>query len=178
MRVFVRLLSVLLALAVAGAGVLLAIEVGWHWWRPASGPLLVPWPSWRATLGAVGWDSFAVRLVAAVAAVAGLVLMLLALSASRRTVRLHDPATEVSFTTTPRSLARLVGIAVRAQDNVRSASVTASAKRVRVRATSRRETEAELRPRLLETVSALLDDVPLARKPKVSVVVDSPQDRK
>jgi hypothetical protein len=176
-RVFVRLLSVVLALAVAGAGVLTALEVGWHWWRPASGPLLIPWPAWQSALSETGWDSFAVRLTAGVTVAAGLVLMLLALSASRRAVRMHDPATEVSFTTSPRSLARLVGIAVRAQDNVHSAAVTASAKRVRVRATSRLETEAELRPRLMETVSALLDDVPLARKPKVSVVVDSPRDR-
>ncbi|UOZ02451.1 DUF6286 domain-containing protein [Amycolatopsis sp. WQ 127309] len=178
MRLLVRLVSTLLGLAFAGAGILLALEVGWHWWRPGSGPLLVPWPRWQAGLAALGWDAYTVRAGAVVLAVAGLVLLLCALAAGNRAVRLTDPADEVSVSTSPRSLARLVGLVVRAQDNVAGATVTASARRVRVRATSRLETEGELRPRLLETVATLLDDVPLARRPKVSVVVDSPKDRR
>ncbi|SEF34841.1 hypothetical protein SAMN05421837_107594 [Amycolatopsis pretoriensis] len=178
MRPFVRLLSALLGLAVAAAGALLALEVGWHWWRPASGPLLVPWPRWQAQLAALGWDAYAVRVGAGVLAAAGLVLLLCALAAGNRAVRLTDPAGEVSVSTSPRSLARLVGLTVRAQDNVAGATVTASARRVRVRAKSTLESEGELRPRLLETVAALLDEVPLARRPKVSVVVDSPKDRR
>jgi hypothetical protein len=177
-RPLVRLLSTLLALAFAAAGALLALEVGWHWWRPASGPLLVPWPRWQAELASLGWDAYAVRLGAGVVTAAGLVLLLCALAAKSRAIRLTDPADEVSVSTSPRSLARLVGLAVRAQDNVAGATVTASARRVRVRAKSALETEGELRPRLLATVSALLDDVPLVRRPKVSVVVDSPKDRR
>jgi hypothetical protein len=177
-RPIVRLLSTLLGVAFAAAGALLALEVGWHWWRPGSGPLLVPWPGWRAELASLGWDAYAVRVGAGVLAAAGLVLLLCALAARSRAVRLTDPADEVSVSTSPRSLARLVGLVVRAQDNVEGASVTASARRVRVRATSRLETEGALRPRLLETVATLLDDVPLARRPKVSVVVDSPKDRR
>ncbi|MEU0792779.1 DUF6286 domain-containing protein [Amycolatopsis sp. NPDC005961] len=178
MRPLVRLLSTLLALAFAAAGALLALEVGWHWWRPGSGPLVVPWPRWQAELASLGWDAYAVRVGAGVVAAAGLVLLLCALGAGSRAIRLTDPAGEVSVSTSPRSLARLVGLAVRAQDNVAGATVTASARRVRVRAKSTLETEGELRPRLLETVSALLDDVPLVRRPKVSVVVDSPKDRR
>jgi hypothetical protein len=179
-RLFVRLLSTLLALAAAAAGALLVLEVGWYWWRPAQAResgLVVPWPAWRDQLGAVGWDSFAVRLIAGIAAAAGLVLVVLAAVAGSRAVRLTDPADEVSVTTSPRSLARMVGHAVRSQDNVTSASVTASAKRIRVRATSRLESEGELRPRLSAVVTELLSEVPLVRQPKVSVVVDSPKDR-
>ena len=178
MRPLVRLLSTLLALAFAAAGALLALEVGWHWWRPGAGPLLVPWPRWQAGLASLGWDAYAVRVGAGVVAAAGLVLLLCALAAGSRAIRLTDPANDVSVSTSPRSLARLVGLAVRAQDNVAGATVTASARRVRVRAKSTLETEGELRPRLLATVSALLDDVPLVRRPKVSVVVDSPKDRR
>jgi Family of unknown function (DUF6286) len=179
-RLFVRLLSTLLGLAVAAVGALLALEVGWYWWHPARAPvsgLVVPWSRWRDALAAVGWDSFAVRLIAGVVAAAGLVLLVLAATARSRAVRLTDPAVEVSVTTSPRSLARLVGHAVRAQDNVTSASVTASAKRVRVRATSSLEGESELRPRLSAVITDLLGEVPLVRQPKVSVVVDSPKDR-
>lgn len=178
MRLFVRLLATLLALAFAAAGVVLALEVGWHWWRPGSAPLLVPWPRWQAGLASLGWDAYAVRVGAGILAAAGLVLLVCTLVAGNRAIRLTDPAGDVSVSTSPRSLARLVGLTVRAQDNVAGATVTASARRVRVRAKSTLETEGELRPRLLETVSALLDDVPLARRPKVSVVVDSPKDRR
>ncbi|OZM71067.1 hypothetical protein CFN78_21570 [Amycolatopsis antarctica] len=178
MRVFVRLLSTLLGLAVAAAGGLLAVEVGWHWWRPSDAPLLLPWPQWRDRLAETAWDSTTVMLVAGITAAAGLILLLATVSARKRTVRMTDPATEVSVTTSPRSLARLVGHHVRAADNVSGASVTASAKKVRVRATSRLETENQLRPRLQETVGELLGEVPLAKRPKVSVVVDSPKDRR
>lgn len=178
MRLFVRLLSTLLGLGLAAAGALLALEVGWHWWRPDSGPLLVPWSRWQSELASLGWDAYAVRVAAGVLAAAGLVLLICALAAGNRAIRLTDPADEVSVSTSPRSLARLVGLTVRAQDNVAGATVTASARRVRVRAKSTLESEGELRPRLLATVSALLDDVPLVRRPKVSVVVDSPKDRR
>ncbi|SFB45184.1 hypothetical protein SAMN05216266_11212 [Amycolatopsis marina] len=178
MRVLVRLLSTLLALAAVVIGAVVALEVAWQWWRPAEAPLLAPWPRWRDALAELTWDSGAVRVLAAVVAGAGLLLVLIALAARRRGVLLHDPATDVSVSTSPRSLARLVGHRVRAQDKVERATVTASAKKVRVRAISTMETEGELRPRLLATVSELLGEIPLARTPKVSVVVDSPKDRR
>jgi hypothetical protein len=179
-RLFVRLLSTLLGLAVAAAGALLVLEVGWYWWHPARAAvsgLVVPWPRWRESLAHIGWDSFAVRLTAGIVAASGLVLVVMAATARRRGVRLTDPASEVSVTTSARSLARLVGHTVRAQENVTSASVTASAKHVRVRAVSRLEGEGELRPRLRTVITDLLGEVPLVRQPKVSVVVDSPKDR-
>jgi hypothetical protein len=177
-RVLVRLLSTLLAVAAVAIGAATALEVAWHWWRPADAPLLLPWPQWRDMIANLSWNSDSIRLLAAVVAVAGLLLVLVAMAARGRDVRLHDPAPEVSVSTSPRSLARLVGHRVRAQDNVDSATVTASARKVRVRAVSRMETEGELRPRLVEAVSDLLGELPLANSPKVSVVVDSPKDRR
>ncbi|WET82066.1 DUF6286 domain-containing protein [Amycolatopsis sp. QT-25] len=178
MRLFVRLLSALIGLALAAAGVLLALEVGWGWWRPGRGPLFVPWDDWRDRLAGLSWNAPPVHYLAIAVAVVGLLLIVAAAAAGRRAIRLTDPATEVSVTTSPRSLARLVGVTVRAQENVAGAKVTTTAKKIRVRATSRLETEGELRPRLLKTVSGLLEDVPLVRRPKVSVVVDSPKDRR
>lgn len=178
MRVAVRLLSTVLALAIAGGGALLALEVGWHWWQPDRGPLLIPWPQWHTVLSTVDWGSTSMRITAGIVVVVGIVLALLAFGAGDRKVPMTEPADGVSVSTSPRALARMVGIAVRAQDNVRGASVTASARRVRVRATSRLESEEQLRPRLLETVTTVLDDLPLVRRPKVTVVVDSPRDRR
>ncbi|RJQ85248.1 DUF6286 domain-containing protein [Amycolatopsis panacis] len=178
MRVAVRLLSTVLALAIAGGGALLALEVGWHWWQPDRGPLLIPWPQWRTILSTVDWVSTPMRITAGIVVVVGIVLALLAFGAGDRKVPMTEPADGVSVSTSPRALARMVGIAVRAQDNVRGVSVTASARRVRVRATSRLESEEQLRPRLVETVTTVLDDLPLVRRPKVTVVVDSPRDRR
>lgn len=177
MRVLVRILSCLLGLAVAAAGALLAVEVAWAWIYPQSGPLLVPWPQWRDRLGELTWGDGSVRLVAALVAVAGLLLLLFAATARRREVRLRDPTPEVTMSTTPRSLARLVGHRVRGAEGVSGASVTASARAVRVRASSRVQSERELRPRVLEVATEVVDALPLPRTPKVTVVVDSPKDR-
>ena len=178
MRVLLRLLAALLGLALAAAGVILAVEVGWAWARPGHGPLLVPWRSWLVSLAGVTWTGRPVRLTAIVVAVAGFLLLLIAAAArGPKTVPLTDPSPEVSAVTTPRSLARLVGNTVRNADGVTGSTVTASSRRIRVRARSRLSTEAELLPRLTEAATAAVSDLPLPRTPRVSVVVDSPRDR-
>lgn len=178
MRVLVRILASLVGLGLATVGVLLAIEVSWAWLRPADGPLLVSWQRWRANLDELTWQSTSVRVTAAALAAAGLVLLLIAATARRRDVRLRDPAVEVSVITSPRSLARVVGRRIRAEDNVTFASVTATPKRIRVRAGSRLESDAQLRPRLLDVATSTVDDLPLVRAPRVRVVVISPRDRR
>jgi hypothetical protein len=177
-RVLLRLLATLLGLAVAAAGGLLAVEVGWSWARPGHGSLLVPWPTWLANLNGVTWTAQPVRLTAIVVGVAGLVLLLIAAGARKaRVVTLNDPSPDVSVVTTPRSLARVIGNTVRNQDGVTGTSVTASARKVRVRARSRLSTEEALLPRLTEVTRTVVDNLPLPRAPRVSVVVDSPKDR-
>lgn len=170
MRVLLRILSPLLGLAVAGIGGLVALETAVAWLRPDASPLLVPWPSWRARLANLTWVDTSVRLVAAALALTGLVLLLVALTARRREVWLTAPAPEVTVTTSPRSLARLIGHLVRSVEDVTSASVTASARKVSVRTTSRSagpEADAELAAQVQE----LLSNLPLARQPKVSVAL-------
>ncbi|RKT53495.1 DUF6286 domain-containing protein [Saccharothrix australiensis] len=169
MRVLLRLLSPFLGLAVAGAGGLLVAEVAWRW--AGRGRLLPWWPT------GLTWTDERVRTAALLTAVAGLLLLVLAMAARRKDVRLHAPADGVVVTTTPTALARVVGHRVRAVEGVSGASVTASRRRVRVRATSRRHDEAALRPRLLDAARAVVRDLPMPSPPKVSVVVDSPKDR-
>lgn len=177
MRLLVRLLSCLLGLAVAAAGALLALEVTWAWIWPRSAPLLVPWPRWRDRLAELSWSDTPVLLVAGGVALAGLLLLLFSATARGREVRLLAPKPGVTVTTTPRSLARLVGQRVRGAPGVTGATVTASARRIRVRASSKLQTEQELRPRVLEVATEVVDTLPLPRKPKVSVVVNSLKDR-
>ncbi|AHH95998.1 DUF6286 domain-containing protein [Kutzneria albida] len=178
MRVLVRLLSCLLGLAIAAVGGLLATEVTWWWVQPGSPPLLVPWHEWLRLLGTLNWASLPVRITAWSVAAAGLLLVLFAAAARRRDVRLNAPAPEITVTTSPRSLARTVGNSVRAAEGVTGASVTASRRRVRVRATSALKTEDQLRPRLTELAREVVGALPLPHTPSVSVVVDSPRDRR
>lgn len=172
MRILLRVLSPLLGLAVAGLGAFVVLEVVWAWVRPADGPLALPWPVWQATLQGWNWTAVPIRLLGAGSAAVGLLLLLLALSAGRREVYLTSPAPEVTITTSPRSLARLVGHQVRELDHVASAAVTATARKVTVRAVSRRSAEAAT-PDIVQAVRTLLSELPLARAPRVAVAVST-----
>lgn len=171
MRVLLRVLSPFLGLAVAGVGALVVASVGSHWsgreW-PATWP--ATWPGWS-------WVDRPVLVAGWCAAIGGASLLVLALRAGVSQLALDDPAAGVRVVTTPLSVARLVGHRVRSEDGVSGASVTASRRRVRVRATSRVHDEASLRPRLLAVARSVVDDLPMPVKPEVSVVVVSPKDR-
>ncbi len=170
MRILLRLLSPLLGLAVAALAGFVALEVIWAWVRPADGPVALPWPAWRATLQEWTWTSTPVRLIAVGLIIAGLLLVGVAARSGRREVRLSNPAPEITVTTSPRSLARLVGNHVRALDHVASASVTASRRKVWVRAVSGRTADVA-EPSITQAVQALLSELPLAQTPQVAVAV-------
>ena len=166
MRVLLRVLSPLLGLALAAGGVLVVVAVAWHW----SGRRITP-PDWS-------WVDRPVLLIGACLVVGGLFLLVLASRSGVGQVALDDPADGVRVVTTPTSLARVVGHRVRAEDGVLDASVSASRRKVRVRATSRLHDEATLRPRLLDVARAAVEELPMPVRPKVSVVVISPKDRR
>lgn len=172
MRVLLRVLAPLLGLALAAAGVLLVIEVVAAWVRtPATSGLLLPWPDWRATLENVTWANAAVPAIAITVAVLGLLLLLLGLMARRHDIAFEQPTPEVTVTTSPGVLARLVGRRVRAGDGVAAASVTASTAKISVAAQGWTEAGQQMRSDVGATVDTLLDELPLARRPRVSVTV-------
>lgn len=178
MRLLLRLLARLLGLALAGAGAVLALEAGWALARPDSDSLVVPWTQWREQLADYAWADIEVLVAGGVLAGVGLLLLLLARGARRHDVRLISPADGVAVVTSPRALARVVGHRVRAEDGVRTASVTASRRRLRVRASSGLHTEAQLRSTVAGVVAELVGDLPLVRRPRVRVQVGSSRDRR
>ncbi|MBB5156351.1 DUF6286 domain-containing protein [Saccharopolyspora phatthalungensis] len=178
MRLLVRLFAALLGLAIAAGGVLLAIEVVWALLRPGTGGLIIPWQHLLSGLSSLSWHDPPVLVTAAVVAVVGLVLLLIAINAGPKDLRLHDPAPEVTAITDRRSLARLVGHQVREQDGVAGASVTASAKRVQVKATAQFRRFGDLRTRLSETAEHAVQDLPLRHTPEVLVSVAAPKERR
>lgn len=170
MRILLRVLSPLLGLAVAALGVFLALEVIDAWVRPAGGPLLLPWPAWQTTLGQWSWTATPVRLIAAALIAAGALLLVLALRAGHRGISLINPAAEITVTTSLRSLARMVGHQVRDLDHVASAAVTATPRKISVRATSGQPADVATAS-ITDAVHALLSELPLAHCPRVSVAV-------
>ena len=176
MRVLLRVLAPLLGLAVALVGVLVLLEVVAASVRPDDGDgLVVPWPDWYATLGRVAWSDAPVPGIAIGTAVLGLLLVLVGLMARRPDIAVDGPAPEITVTTSARVLARLVGRRVRAADDIAAASVTASGRRVAVAAEAWNDADPELADRVRAHVEGLLDEVPLRRRPRVTVTV---QDRK
>ncbi|MBW0118442.1 DUF6286 domain-containing protein [Pseudonocardia abyssalis] len=172
MRVLLRVLAPLLGLALAAVGVLTVIEVVAAWVRtPATAGLLVPWPDWRTSLESLTWADAPVPGIAIGVAVLGLLLLLIGLLARRHDIALTSPAPEVAVTTSPRVLARLVGRRVRAADGVAAASVTATGRKVAVGAQAWNDSGSELRSSISSTVDTLLDELPLARRPRVAVTV-------
>lgn len=178
MRALIRLLAALLCLALTVAGALLVIEVGWAWLRPNSDFVLVAWPAARARFAELAWSDPPVRVTAAIVAAVGLVLLLLAVRAGHKVIRLHDPAPQVTVTTDPRSLARLVGHQVRQQDGVAAATVTAGRKRVRVKATAELTDIGDLDTRLSELAGETVRELPLHTTPRVSVSVRPAKERR
>jgi hypothetical protein len=172
MRVLLRLLVPLLGLALAAVGLLLVIEVVAAWVRPPAGQgLLVPWPQWRHTLETVSWADSPVPETAGAVAAVGLLLVLVGLLARRSDIALEPPAAEITVTTTPKVLARMVGRRVRAEEDVVSASVTASRRRVAVSARGWTEPDTQLRSSIEARVGELLDELPLRPRPRITVRV-------
>jgi hypothetical protein len=167
-----RVLAPLLGLVLAAGGILLVIEVVAAWVLPGSeGGLLVPWSQWGAVLADLSWDEKLVRAIAIAAGVVGLLMVSVALGARRADLRLEAPSGDMTVTTSPRVLARLVGTRVRASDDVLSASVTASARRVAVTARAWDDAPEDLRESIINRVQELLEELPLRRKPRVAVSV-------
>lgn len=173
MRFLLRLLSVLCGLAVAAVGVAVLIGVTWLWTLPDDDALRPLFDRLRSIVDGLSWSSTPVLVTAGIVLAAGLVLLIVTLSAGRGDIRLEDPAPGVTVITSPRSLARLVGHQVRAADGVRGAVVTASRKSVRVKASSRVSRAAALHAELRELTTDTVRDLPMARTPRVSVSVNS-----
>lgn len=171
-RVLLRVLAPLLGLTLAVAGVLVVIEVVVAWVRPpAVTGVIVPWPDWRVALENRTWDRPPVSVIAIAVAVVGLVLVLVGLLARRSDLLLEGVGDDMTVATTPRVLARLVGTRVREADDVAAASVTASARRVRVAVEAWDAEHEGLDEAVAGRIEELLDELPLTRRPRVAVSV-------
>lgn len=175
MRLIERFLSLLLALALAAAAVLLALEVVWS--ALGKDPLVVPWPDALDRGRTDTWDSSTVRGIAIGVLVVGLLLLLVALK-PRRAPRLPLVRGEsgVDAALTRRSLRRTLLTTAQQVDGISSAHAKVSRRKATVTATSRlgsADTAKGLRGELESALQGRLDGLQLARTPRLRTRVQS-----
>jgi hypothetical protein len=168
MRYVNRALVIVLAIALAAAGVLAAVEVGLA--ALARPPLVFPHEQVIEALQGRRWADAPVRGILLGVAVLGLVLLVAQLAPRRtRLLPIADPNPGVAAATTRRSLERALRRAATGADGISGASVTVSPRKVKVRAVTGLRDVTGLHASLVATVDDELDGIGLARRPALSV---------
>jgi len=173
MKVFDRVLAVVLAVALFAAGVVSALEIGWTAGLGKSGHLLVPYESAREFLRTHTWDAAAVRGICLAAAAVGLLLLAAQLKPRRPgLLAVHagdDPAVTVGVAR--RSLSRGLAAAATDVDGISGASAKIGGRRAKVTATSELRDVDGLQPRLQTHLEEWIAGLRLIRPPRLSVHV-------
>ena len=135
MRLLNRPLALILAVALAGASVILIIEViavAVH-----ASPVIVHWPAWYRWAGKTRWNAQVIRVWSAILIVAGVLILAIELKPRRVTrlrLRTADDATDAALTRS--GLARTLRAAATGIDGITGAAVTVRRRRARVAAKS------------------------------------------
>src|ERR1700712_5391312 len=133
MRAFNRILSVLLAVAIAVAGVLVVIEIIAA--TTDNDPVVVKWHGLVDDLATNEWKTAGPRVTAIVLILVGLLLLLLALHRGKpATIGLSTAASNVDMTTTRRSLQRSLSTSATDVDEITDATVKVNRRKVVVKA--------------------------------------------
>src|ERR1700712_2994367 len=133
MRAFNRILSVLLAVAIAVAGVLVVIEIIAA--TTDNDPVVVKWHGLVDDLATNEWKTAGPRVAAIVLILVGLLLLLVALRRGKpATVALTTSASDVDMTTTRRSLQRSLATGATDVDGISDAKVKVKRRKVVVKA--------------------------------------------
>ena len=173
MRLLNRPLALVLALALAATGVIIAIEVIAN--ALNARPVVVPWDRWQHWAMSTHWNRAVVKVWAVILIVVGALLVLVQVK-PRRVSRLkfdgHHDNTDAAVTR--KGLATAVRAAVMDVDGIAKAATTASRRRVQVRATASaqdKEAAEELREPVAQAAQAQLDSLKLAHKIRVRTSV-------
>jgi len=171
MTVVNRILAALLALMLLMGGLLAASEIVLaHLGRP---PWLVPYSRWSVWLGERSPTDALIRAAMAALVVVGLLLMLTALRRGKpRHLVLPSNIEGVQVTASRRGIERSLAEAASRISRVRSVTVRAGRRRVKVRALTASRTEGQVQQQLTDTVTAQLGQLGLADRvrPRVSIV--------
>jgi Family of unknown function (DUF6286) len=175
MRLLNRPLALVLAAALAAAGIIVIIEVVAVHLNHS--PLLLHWTTWYRWAARTRWNQLVVQVWSAILIVIGALILALELKPRRVTrlpLRSSDDATDAAVTRG--GLAGTLRAAATGVDGISSAAVTVRRRRARVIATSaargRAATDA-LKPPVTQALTSRLDNLDLRHPPRLTVRVNS-----
>ena len=177
MRALNRIVCVLLAIAIAVAGVLTVVEVIAA--TTGNDPVFVKWHGFVNDLATNEWKTAGPRVAAIILIIVGLLLLLLALHRGKpATVALSTSASAVDMTTTRRSLQRSLSTSATDVDGISGAHVKVKRRKVVVKATaSPGITKNDGQSRLTTAMQERLDRLSLADARRLTVSVRITPDR-
>jgi hypothetical protein len=171
MRLLNRPLALILAVALAGASVILIVEV--IAFAVHASPVAVPWHTWYRWAEKTRWDALVIEIWAGILVVAGLILLAFELKPRRITrLPLHSAADATQVALTRSGLGRTLRAAATGIDGISSAAVTVRRRRARITATAAargRPAAAALTEPLTQALHGRLDDLDLHRPPRLKV---------
>ena len=173
MRLLNRPLALLLALALAATGVILAIEVIAY--ALNAKPVVVPWTTWEHWASTTHWNRAVVKVWAVILIVIGLVFLLAQLK-PRRSARVamngHSEHTDAAMTR--KGLAAAVRAAVLDVDGIAKVEAVASGRKVRVNASAsaqHNEAAKEFTEPVTQAAQAQLDSLGLKQSMRIRATV-------
>ena len=175
MRLLNRPLALILAVALAGASIILIAEV--IAFAVHGGPVVVHWATWYHCAGKTRWNALVIRVWSAILIVVGALILAIELKPRRVTrlrLRAADDATDAALTRS--ALAGTLRAAATGIDGITSAAVTVRRRRARVTAKSAARGRAAadaLGPPVTQALRSRLDDLDLYRPPRLKVRVRS-----
>ncbi|MGO8885361.1 MAG: DUF6286 domain-containing protein [Streptosporangiaceae bacterium] len=175
MRLLNRPLAFILAVALAGASVILIVEV--IAFAVHAHPVIVQWTTWYHWAEKTRWNTTVVRAWSAILIVVGALVLALELKprrATRLALRSQEQATDSAMTRG--GLAGTLRTAATGVDGIASAAVTVSRRRARVAAgaAARGRAQAEaLRQPVTEALRRRLDGLDMQHAPRLTVRITS-----
>lgn len=178
MRVFDRVVAVIVGLALLGLGVLITAEVIWSEGMGRSGHLVLPYESSSRYLHQHVWSSTPIRAITAGVAAVGLILLLLELKRRRPGVLTMAGSTAGVMTgISRRSLGRALTRVATSVPGIAEAKARVSRRRASIRARTRLRDPGDLEQQLGRELAESLDSLQLTRPPRLRVRLSHREDR-
>jgi Family of unknown function (DUF6286) len=164
MRVFDRVVAVILGLVLLGLGALVTAEVIWSKGLERSGHLVLPYESSSRYLHQHVWSSNPIRAITAAVAAVGLIVLLLELKRRRPGLLTMEGSTAGVVTgISRRSLGRALTRVATSIPGIGGAKTRVSRRRATVRARSPLRDPGDLQQQLDRELSESLDSIQLTR---------------
>lgn len=178
MRVFDRVVSVILGVALLGLGALITAEVIWSSGLDRSGHLVLPYEPSSRYLHQHIWSSTAIRAITAAVAAVGLILLLLELKRRRPgTLTMAGSTAGVVSGISRRSVGRSLTHVATSIPGITGAKTRVSRRRASVEAWTRLRDPGDLEQQLDRELAGSLDSLQLTRPPTLRVRLSHREDR-